>query len=303
MGWVLLALVPAIATHVVFFGIGLLVQIAIAVMTALAAEALALRLRGKPLRPFLTDGSALITAVLLALCLPPIAPWWLVASGTAFAILLAKHLYGGLGANPFNPAMVGYAVLLVSFPAQLLRWLPPDVAGIEVAELSFGDTLTAILTGGLPQRLSWDAVTSPTPLEHLRTAIALGQTMEEARASPIFGPFGGHGWAWINAAILAGGLWLLALRIIRWQIPAAMLGALTVCAAAMYVVDPGTYAGPLFHLTAGAAFSAHSSSRPILSRRPRAIAANSSTAQESASSLTSSGRGEAIPTASRLPCS
>ena len=254
MGWVLIALVPAVAAHVIFFGVGLLVQIAIAAMTALGAEALALRLRGKPLRPFLTDGSALITAVLLALCLPPIAPWWLVASGTAFAILLAKHLYGGLGANPFNPAMVGYAVLLVSFPVQLLRWLPPDVAGIEHVDLSLGDTLTAILTGGLPERLTWDAVTSPTPLEGLRTAVALGQTIEEARASPIFGPFGGRGWAWINAAILVGGLWLLALRIIRWQIPAAMLGALTVCATVMYAVDPGTYAGPLFHLSAGASF-------------------------------------------------
>ena len=252
MGWVLVALVPAVATHVVFFGPGLLVQICIGVITALAAEALALRLRGKSMRPFLTDGSAIITAVLLALCLPPLAPWWLVASGVAFAILLAKHLYGGLGANPFNPAMVGYAVLLVSFPAQLLHWLPPDVAGLDPPALSIGETLSTILTGHLPDRLTWDGITRATPLEALRTGIALGETMEEAHANPIFGAFGGRGWSWINAAILLGGLWLVALRIVRWHIPVAMLGTLAVCAGAMYAVDPGTYAGPFFHLTAGA---------------------------------------------------
>jgi Na+-translocating ferredoxin:NAD+ oxidoreductase subunit D len=113
---VLIALAPAILIHIAFFGAGLVIQLVLGIATALLAEAIALRLRHKPVRPFLTDGSALITAVLLAFCLPPLAPWWLIVSGTAFAILLAKHLYGGLGSNPFNPAMVGYAVLLVSFP-------------------------------------------------------------------------------------------------------------------------------------------------------------------------------------------
>src|SRR6185295_13921836 len=108
------------------------------------AEAAALRLRGKPLPPFLLDGSAIITAVLLAMCLPPLAPWWLVVSGVAFAVLLAKHLFGGLGANPFNPAMVGYAVLLVSFPAQLTQWLPPQIAGLQTADFGFLDTLHTI---------------------------------------------------------------------------------------------------------------------------------------------------------------
>lgn len=252
MRLVLYALVPTVVMHVVFFGYGLLVQITLATATALLAEAIALRLRGKPLAPFLRDGSAIITAVLLALCLPPLAPWWLVVSGTAFAILLAKHLYGGLGANPFNPAMVGYAVLLVSFPVQLLRWLPPTIAGIESTELTLGETLTTILTGAPPARLTWDAITSPTPLEALRTNLTLGMTMGEAHASAMFGAFGGKGWEWINAATLAGGIALLALRVIRWHIPVAMLSAIFVCAAVMYAVDPGAYAGPLFHLTTGA---------------------------------------------------
>ena len=252
MRQVLYALIPTVALHVVFFGPGVLVQIVLGVVTALAAEAAALRLRAKPLPRYLLDGSAIITAVLLALCLPPLAPWWLIVSGVAFAILLAKHLFGGLGANPFNPAMVGYAVLLVSFPARLLQWLPPDVAGFEPASLSFLETLTTILSGAPPERFTWDAITSPTPLDALRTDLALGMTMAEAHTNAMFSSFGGKGWEWINLATLAGGGWLLALRIIRWQIPVAMLSALFVCAAVMSAADPGAYAGPLFHLTSGA---------------------------------------------------
>src|SRR6185312_4689337 len=145
MRQVLYALVPTVALHVVFFGPGLLIQIVLGVATALACEAAALRLRGKPLPPFLLDGSAIITAILLALCLPPLAPWWLVVSGTAFAILLAKHAFGGLGANPFNPAMVGYAVLLVSFPARLLQWLPPELEGSHAPHLTLLQTLYTII--------------------------------------------------------------------------------------------------------------------------------------------------------------
>lgn len=249
---VLYALVPTIAAHVVFFGPGLLVQIFLAVLTALAAEALALHLRGKPLRMYLTDGTAIITAVLLALCLPPLAPWWLVVSGSAFAILIAKHAFGGIGMNPFNPAMVGYAVLLVSFPAQLLTWLPPNVPGFESTQLSFTQTLSTILTGRLPDELRFDAITSPTPLNALKTNLALGMTMQEAHASPLFGGLGGRGWEWINLATLIGGVWLLILRIIRWHIPVAMLASLAVCASIMYAIDPGTYPGPVFHLTTGA---------------------------------------------------
>jgi Na+-translocating ferredoxin:NAD+ oxidoreductase subunit D len=252
MRLVIYALLPAIALHVVFFGPGLLVQICLALITALACEALALHLRRKSLRQYLFDGSAAVTGLLLALCLPPLAPWWLIVSGTAFAILLAKHAFGGLGMNPFNPAMVGYAVLLVSFPAQLLQWLPPAVAQLERVDISFYDTLTTILTGRLPSHLTWDAVTSPTPLDALRTNLKMGMTMTEAQASPIFGGLGGRGWEWINLATLVGGILLLAMRVIRWQIPAAMLGSLAICASIMYAIDPGTYAGPVFHLTTGA---------------------------------------------------
>jgi len=252
MRQVIYALIPAIVAHVVLFGPGLVVQIILAVGTALAAEALALRLRRMPVRPFLCDGSAIITALLIALCLPPLAPWWLVVSGTGFAVLLAKHLFGGLGANPFNPAMVGYAVLLVSFPAQLTQWLPPHLAGLQTVDLGLGDTLYTILSGRLPAQLTWDGMTSPTVLNALRTQTTLGHTLQEAMAQPMFGPLGGRGWDWINLATLAGGLWLLQRRIIRWHTPVAMLAGLCLPAAVLSALDPGTYPGAWFHLTAGA---------------------------------------------------
>jgi electron transport complex protein RnfD len=146
MRLVIYALIPTCVVQVAFFGPGVLVQLTFAVATALTAEAIALRMRGKPVRQFVLDGSAIITAILLALCLPPLAPWWLVVSGTGFAILLAKHAFGGLGANPFNPAMVGYAVLLVSFPARLLQWIPPELEGSQAPHLSLLQTIATITT-------------------------------------------------------------------------------------------------------------------------------------------------------------
>jgi Na+-translocating ferredoxin:NAD+ oxidoreductase subunit D len=249
---VLLALAPAVAMQVVFFGPGLLLQLLLAVIAALLAEALALRCRGKPVAAFLSDGSAVITAVLLALCLPPLAPWWLVVSGSGFAILFAKHAYGGIGANPFNPAMVGYAVLLVSFPAQLSHWLPSQLSELPGAQLTVSETFGTILRGELPARLTWDAVTAATPLDAVRTGLRTGRTLEEIRTAARLGTLGGPGHDWINLAILAGGLWLLALRIISWHIPVAMLVGLTVPASLLYAIDPGTYPGPVFHVTAGA---------------------------------------------------
>jgi electron transport complex protein RnfD len=104
----------------------------------------------------------------------------------------------------------------------------------------------------LPERLQWDAITSPTPLNALRTGLAMGHTMQETIANPVFGAFGGQGWAWINLGILAGGVWLMVLRIVRWHTPVALLAGLAVPAAIMYAIDPGAYPGPVFHLTSGA---------------------------------------------------
>ncbi|MCW8910213.1 MAG: RnfABCDGE type electron transport complex subunit D, partial [Gammaproteobacteria bacterium] len=159
---VLLALIPGTIAAIVFFGWGVFINIIIASLTALTCEALMLVLRNRPVKPYLTDGSAIVTACLLALALPQLAPWWLTVIGTAFAIIFAKHLYGGLGFNPFNPAMAGYVVVIISFPREMTQWVPPLIEGYT--HLNFIETFKLIFTGIAPDRFSWDAITMATPL-------------------------------------------------------------------------------------------------------------------------------------------
>lgn len=248
MGQVLLALLPGIAAHVWFFGPGVLFQITLAVGFALAFEALMLRLRGQAMRPFLSDLSAPLAAVLFALCLPPLAPWWIALIGMAAAIVFAKHLYGGLGFNLFNPAMVGYAVVLVSFPLEMSRWLPP--AGLADAP-GLADTARAIFAGSLPGATDWDAITRATPLDTLRALSGENLTLDEIRADPVFGAMGGQGWEWIAAAYALGGLVLLQRRLVPWQVPAGLLGAVVVLTLAPWAWAPDINPPPLQHLAAG----------------------------------------------------
>jgi electron transport complex protein RnfD len=243
---VLVALLPGIAAYVWFFGAAILVQIALASAAALLGEAAMLRLRGKPLGLFLTDGSALVTAWLIALTFPPIAPWWLIVSATLFAIIVAKHLYGGLGQNPFNPAMVAFCVAIIAFPALMSQW--PAVGFTD-----FAAQIRVIFESQSAQ----DAVTMATPLDALRTQLHSA----EARATvagilgshATFGNIGGKGWEWIALAYLVGGLWLLQQRIITWHVPIAFLGVLAAIATAFSLANPDSYAGPTFHVITGGA--------------------------------------------------
>jgi len=246
---VLLALVPAYLVYVWQFGTGILITTALAMVTALAAEAAMLRLRQRPVIPFLTDGSALLTAALLALALPPLVPWWVVVVAVLFAIVVAKQLYGGLGYNPFNPAMAGYVVVLISFPLELTLWPAPQ--GPLAAPLGLMESLQLIMS---PAGAALDGLTMATPLDQMKVQITLLGSVEAALASsPVFGAIAGQGGEWIVAAYLLGGLYLVARRIIGWQIPLALLGALGLMAGVFHLLDAGRYPGPLFHLFSGAA--------------------------------------------------
>lgn len=247
---VMLALLPAIALYVWYYGAAILVSLLLASGTALATEALMLRLRGRPLKPFLSDNSALLTAWLLALSIPPLAPWWLPVVGTAFAISVAKQLYGGLGNNPFNPAMVGYAVLIVSFPVQMTHWLAPHALG--VAELSFADQMAYVFGGSLPPGATLDAITAATPLDTLKTQLHLNRPIADIFAMPIYGSLSGKGSEMVALGYLLGGAYLLLRRIITWHIPAAFLGALFVTAGLFHLADPAHHAAPLFQWFSGA---------------------------------------------------
>lgn len=223
MRLVLLAMVPGILASIWFLGLGVLSNLALAGIFCLLFEALALRWRAQAFSA-LRDGSALVTAALLALALPPFASIWLIILGAASAILLAKHAYGGYGNNVFNPAIAGYALLLVLYPAQLAHWPAPN---------------------------HFDGITGATALDLFK------QNNSELvadwwRGHAQFGRFGGYGWEWINAAFLGGGLYLLQRKLFSWHAPICALAAIGVMALLFY--DGGSSASggsPLMHWFSG----------------------------------------------------
>lgn len=257
MLWVVIAAIPGIVCQIYFFGSGTIYQILIASITAFISEAGALQLRKLPVMPHLKDNSALVTALLLAISIPPLSPWWLVVLGTAFAILIAKHIYGGLGQNPFNPAMVGYVVLLISFPVQMTSWLPPiELQSIHTNALA---SLQVIFTGHtatgatLSQlTLGFDGISQATPLDSFKTGL-LTYSISQILQQPILqGSFAGIGWQWVNVAYLFGGIIMLSRRIISWQIPLAFLAMLLLCSLLSWLIMPSQYASPMLHLFSGA---------------------------------------------------
>lgn len=245
---VIIGLLPGTAAYVWYFGPGVIVNILLAVLFALAFEAGILGLRHKPVMPHLSDFSAVVAAWLFALCLPMHSPWWLVLVGMGFAMVAGKHLYGGLGFNPFNPAMVGYVVLLISFPREMTTWYLPSSAGGQ--PLGLADSI-AYAFGSVDIR-QWDSFTSATPLDQVKTGLGQNILLSEIRQSPIFGQFAGKGWEWISFWWFVGGLWLLATRTIRWQIPLSLLAGVFAISLSFYLLDPATNASPLFHLLSGA---------------------------------------------------
>ncbi len=245
-----LALFPAIIALVYYFGPGVLINIIIATGVALASEALMLNLRQRPIKPYLSDGSALVTALLIAVSLPPLSPWWLTTVGTLFAIIFAKHLYGGLGYNPFNPAMVAYVLLLISFPVEMTSWLP--ITSLAESQVTFSSALQIIFTEQLPQQLSYDAISAATPLDMMKTQIGLLQTPSEIMKNPVFSRFSGEGWQWVNFWFAIGGIFLIYRKIISWHIPVAVIVSLATIAFITWLISPETTASPLFHLFSGA---------------------------------------------------
>lgn len=244
MLWVILAALPGLAAQTLFFGWGNLINVLWCMALAVATEAAVLRLRGKPVGFFIRDNTAAVTGLLLGLALPPYAPWWVSAVAVISAIVLAKQLYGGLGANPFNPAMVGYGLVLISFPvAMTTNWAE---AGMLWNAPGFAETLRAIASA---QQTVVDGWTMATPLDHYKHQ-APTQTAAEILTHPAFGDGFARGWEWVNGAFLAGGLLLVALRIISWHIPVAVLAGLAAMSLA-FGTNADQYAPLTLHLLAG----------------------------------------------------
>ena len=248
MQMVILATIPGIAVQTWLFGWGNLINIIIAAVAALACEAAILSIRRRAVGFFLKDYSALLTAVLLGIALPPSVPWWVTVTAVSFAIIFAKQLYGGLGNNPFNPAMVGYAIVLVSFPVPMSQWVGAQSVVSSGESLSLIQSLQAIFQT-LPVI---DGYTMATPLDGFKNkdlvdSTTAFNTIDALQVANL------NSWLLINIAYLVGGFGLFWLRIITWHTPVALLGALLVMSGVFYLFDLNSAATPLFHLTTGAA--------------------------------------------------
>lgn len=255
---VALCLIPGIILQAYFFGTGVFIQIALAVATALMTEALLLIVRKQPVMTTLLDTSALVTALLIAVTLPPLAPWWLVVIGTFSAIAVAKQLYGGLGHNIFNPAMIGYVVLLIAFPAFMVQWPVPaplqaqplDI--MQTLQLIFGNRSDALLTQAM---LNIDGTTSATALDYFKTERSAGHLSSEILQSNLYSRQGlSVGWFWINCGFLLGGIIMLSRGLIRWHIPVSMLASLALCVCIGFLFSPSTQGSLGLHLFSGATF-------------------------------------------------
>jgi len=251
MLWVVLALIPGGLAMIWYFGWGILINMVLAIATAIACEALVMKMRGRQIKPVIMDLSAILTAMLFAIAVPPLLPWWLTILGVAFAILLVKQMYGGLGYNVFNPAMAAYVLLLISYPVQMTSWLPPVM--LNENPMDFMQTLSVIFGGALPNGLTWDAVTMATPLDTMRTGLSLNQTVTEISSNPVLGEFGGKGWEIVAGLYLLGGLFMLYKKAISWHIPVSTLGSLAVMALLFNIVDGDAYPLSTFHVFSGAA--------------------------------------------------
>ncbi|MBT4163707.1 MAG: electron transport complex subunit RsxD [Porticoccaceae bacterium] len=251
MQLVLLSTLPGFIALSYQFGWGTFINLIIAVMTSLVAEAAMLALRNRPIAFYLKDYSAAVTAVLLALALPPLASWWVVVVGSLFAIVVAKQLYGGIGYNPFNPAMVGYVVLLISFPIEMTTWVTPISLlpeGVQHPEL--WESLSIVFAGNTPI----DGITGATPLDVFKhsSGLVVDQIYHD---EALFNQasFAGVGWEWVNVGFLIGGIILLKTRIFTWHAPLAMLGTLALMSILFW--DSGSSASPgspVMHLFSGA---------------------------------------------------
>lgn len=232
---VVIALLPALAVSVYYFGLPVLILTLVSIATCMLTEYLIQRFMLKG-NVSITDGSAVITGLLLAFNVPSNLPVWILMIGAFVAIAIAKMPFGGLGKNPFNPALVGRVFLLISFPVQMTTWPKPTPVW------SFGAA---------------DVITGPTPLGILKEGVKNGQTVNDlvsempSYVDMLLGQMGGSFGEVSAIAILIGAIFLLIRKVITWEIPVSFLLTAFLFAGIFYLVDPTTYVNPCFHLVTG----------------------------------------------------
>lgn len=250
---VMACLLPATGMGFYVFGLPAILLFLTTVVSALLFELLCLAIARRPVPRFLFDGSAALTGWLLAMTLPPWAPWWIGTTGAFIAIVLGKHVYGGVGQNPFNPAMVARAMLLVALPVQMTVWvLPAPLLSPEAPDLA---AALAITFGG---QADFDTITSASTLGFVSAQLDGGAALAEIlpETFPLrqlfFGQVSGSLGETSALFLFAGGCLLIATRIIRWYTPIAVLASAAAFSGLLHLIDPATYPSPLWHLSSGA---------------------------------------------------
>ncbi len=232
MLYVVFAMLPAVAVSIYFFGFYAVKTYLLTIIFTLGFEAAFQKIRGKDIT--IKDNSALVTAILLAMNLPPVSPWWMIMIGSLIAIVLGKQVYGGLGQNPFNPALVARVFLLISWPAQMTNWTMPNP-----------------ITKGF----MFDAVSTATPLGAAKTEVLTYghlKTVEGLNTLNLFlGNMGGSLGEISAIAIILGGLFLLWKKIIHWHVPVSFIGAFLLIIVPYWLLSPGKTLNPIMHLASG----------------------------------------------------
>jgi len=227
---VVIAMIPATLFGIYFFGFHAVKVIIIAVISTMFFEWLGIKIFKN--HGSLLDGSAMITGILLALNLPSSSPWWLVVVGGAVAMFLGKHCYGGLGNNPFNPALVARVALLIAWPAQMTTFYPA------------GNIFSGV-----------DAETMATPMGVMKVEMISKGTVEAAKNISLWDMFVGNIGGSIGEvsalALIIGGLYMLYKKIITWHIPITYIGSVAVFTAIFWMINPDKYINPIFHLVGG----------------------------------------------------
>ncbi len=228
---VVYAMIPALAWSVFVFGLDALRVTLIAVVACLAFEYIIQKYLLK-IKPVITDGSALITGILLAFNVPSNLPWWIIVIGSLAAVGIAKLSFGGLGNNIFNPALVGRVFMLISFPVQMTSWPVNARSGI-------------------------DAITSATPLSIIKEGISNGTPISEITQKlpttfdMLLGNIGGSLGEISALLLILGGLYMLWKKVITWHIPISVIATVALVAAVFWIINPSTYINPVYHILSG----------------------------------------------------
>jgi len=231
---VVLSLVPAMLVTLFMFGVGAIIVVALSIISCVLVEMVIQRYILKT-EVRIRDGSAIVTGLLLAFNLPSNLPWWMVILGALFAIGIGKMTYGGLGNNPFNPALVGRVFLLISFPVQMTSWPLPVTSRLQYL----------------------DATTGATPLGLLKEAVRNGETVPDVmnqlpgHMQFFLGQMGGSLGEISALALILGFIWLLYKRIITWHIPVTMVATIFIFTGILWWIDPSANASPVFHILTG----------------------------------------------------